>query len=506
MKQKIYTLESLKTELQSHRTEGKTIVLCHGVFDLMHIGHLRYFNQAAQMGDILVVTLTQDQYVNKGPGRPAFTESLRAEVLSNISCIDYVAINEWPTAIETIQCLRPNVYVKGPDYKDASKDLTGNIKKEADAVLSVGGEIRFTEDITFSSSRLLVDFSTTYSEAQRSYIHQLRNKYNMGDILSWFDEMKTKKVLLLGEIIVDEYVQCKALGKSGKEPVLVVKQLEEQKFMGGILAIANHLSQFCSEISILSYLGENREYEDLIRSNLSPNVELNAIAKKGAPTIHKKRYIDEYSKARILGVYDIEGGLIDHEEEELLLQRLRSSIKDYDLVLIADYGHGLISSNIVQYVCEHAPYLAINTQINASNRGFHTISKYPRADFVCIHEGELRHDHRNITKPVEELMINLYEKMQCQEIIITQGKNGLIGYSQEEGVMHCPAFAHKVVDRVGAGDTVLSMTSLSLSTGMPRDISLILGNLAGAQSVSMVCNEGALNRNLMLKSLKSIIG
>ena len=127
MSQKIYPLKELEIILRAHQERGERVVLCHGVFDLLHIGHLRYLNEAAAMGDVLVVTLTEDKHVNKGPGRPAFTEKLRAEALANLSCVHYVAINEWPTAIETLKLLRPNIYAKGPDYKDLSKDLTGNI-------------------------------------------------------------------------------------------------------------------------------------------------------------------------------------------------------------------------------------------------------------------------------------------------------------------------------------------------------------------------------------------
>ena len=107
---KILPINDLASIINDHQNNGQTVVLCHGVFDLMHIGHIRYFNQAAQMGDILIVTLTPDQYVNKGPGRPAFNQNLRAEALANLSTIDYVAINLWPTAIETLHLLKPNVY------------------------------------------------------------------------------------------------------------------------------------------------------------------------------------------------------------------------------------------------------------------------------------------------------------------------------------------------------------------------------------------------------------
>ncbi len=127
---KVKTLEELAEHLSSLRAEGKKIVLCHGVFDLLHIGHIRHFEQAKKLGDILVVTVTQDRYVNKGPHRPAFTEDLRAESIAALDCVDYVAINNWPTSVETIKLLKPDVYGKGSDYKDARKDYTGKITDE----------------------------------------------------------------------------------------------------------------------------------------------------------------------------------------------------------------------------------------------------------------------------------------------------------------------------------------------------------------------------------------
>ena len=116
--QKIQTLDDLSRGLQLLREEKKLIVHCHGVFDLLHPGHLRYFEQAKSFGDILVVTLSPDRFVNKGPGRPVFNQKLRAEALAALQIIDFEAINETPSAVETIFQLRPDIYVKGSEYKD----------------------------------------------------------------------------------------------------------------------------------------------------------------------------------------------------------------------------------------------------------------------------------------------------------------------------------------------------------------------------------------------------
>src|SRR5205814_7480144 len=130
---KVRDIHELAVELIPVR-RGKTVVQCHGVFDLLHIGHIRHFQEAKKAGQILVVTITPDRHVNKGPHRPVFTESLRAEAIAALDLVDYVAINKWPTAVEAIQTLRPDVYAKGSDYRDASADHTGGIMLEQQAV------------------------------------------------------------------------------------------------------------------------------------------------------------------------------------------------------------------------------------------------------------------------------------------------------------------------------------------------------------------------------------
>jgi hypothetical protein len=109
------------------------------------------------MGDILVVTVTPDEYVAKGEGRPVFTSAVRAESLAALQCVDYVAINRWPTAVEAIRLLRPHDYVKGQVCAVPSGQSPG-LLAEIEALHEIDGEIRFTDEVVFSSTSLL----TTY--------------------------------------------------------------------------------------------------------------------------------------------------------------------------------------------------------------------------------------------------------------------------------------------------------------------------------------------------------
>ena len=172
---KILTISGLE-ELSMKKTDN-TVILCHGVFDLLHIGHIKYFEEAKSMGDILVVTLTPDKFVNKGSGRPVFNQQLRLEAISALECVDYVAINQWPTAIETIQIIKPDVYVKGPDYKNYRNDTTGLILDEIRMTKKFGGRIVYTKDITFSSSKTINSFNSTYSPKQKETFQKIKEKH-----------------------------------------------------------------------------------------------------------------------------------------------------------------------------------------------------------------------------------------------------------------------------------------------------------------------------------------
>ena len=170
---KLLNLDNLSGVISDLKSKGNKIVHCHGVFDLIHIGHIKHFQEAKSFGDILIVSITPDKFVNKGPGRPAFTTSLRLESLAAIECIDYVVANQWPSSEKIIEIIKPHVYCKGPDYKDHEDDITGKIKDEQATVELNGGKIIYTDDITFSSSNLLNKYGNLHSQDLESFIRKI---------------------------------------------------------------------------------------------------------------------------------------------------------------------------------------------------------------------------------------------------------------------------------------------------------------------------------------------
>ena len=178
MKQKIFQLEKLQKILEKQSEKGKKVVLCHGVFDLLHIGHIKHFEEAKNFGDILIVSVTTDKYVNKGPGRPAFTEPDRLRALAALKAIDYVVLSKYPTATNIIKELKPNFYCKGQDYKFIKNDITGEIKNELNALKKIGGKKVYTKGPVFSSSNLINKFVKIHSTQQKTIIDKIKKKYS----------------------------------------------------------------------------------------------------------------------------------------------------------------------------------------------------------------------------------------------------------------------------------------------------------------------------------------
>ena len=506
MSKKIISLKNLNKIILKLKARGKKIVLCHGVFDLLHIGHINHFQEAKDYGDVLIVTVTADEYVNKGPNRPAFNEQNRVKALSALRDVDYVAINKHPTAVPVIRALKPDIYCKGPDYKIHQNDTSGQIRNEVTAVKKIGGKIIYSKGSVFSSSKLINTFFQNYSSEQKSLILKVKKNYYFPEIKKLIENFKKLKVLVIGETIIDQYFFCDALGKSGKEPVLVLRNVKTEQYLGGAAAISRHLSQFCNKITLLSMLGEKGEFLKEIKNNLPKNVKFTYIKKKNSPTIVKKRFLDNVSNHKVLGVYTINDDALTDNEEILFNKKLKKLLSIHDLIIVSDYGHGLISSKSSEIICKNSKYLALNAQINAANVGYHSMRKYKNVDSVVINENEIRHELRDKNSNIESLMKKLSLEQKIKNLIVTRGDQGSILYNKRKNKFDfAAAFAKMVVDKIGAGDAMLSVIALGLKSGFDMQLALLIGSLAAAQSVETMGNKEAINKLKILKSIEHLI-
>ena len=501
---KVVELDELPELLAPLRLDCKRIALCHGVFDLLHVGHIRHLAEAKTCAEILVVTVTGDRYVNKGPHRPAFSETLRCEALAALHVVDFVAINRDPLAVTAIDAVRPDVYVKGPDYANSDDDNTGNIVREAEAVAIWGGTIQFTKGEIFSSSHLLNRHMYTYAPLVEQYLEDFRSRHSIRDVTDALKSLRDLRVLVVGEAILDEYVYCDQLGKSSKEPVLAMRYKSKEVHAGGSLAVANHLADFCGSVELVTYLGERDGHEELVRSLLLPNVQVRIVYKTNSPTIVKRRYVESDLFSKLFEAYVINDELLEPAVDHILCQLLDSRVGDSDVVVVADFGHGLITNSAVDLLTAKSPFLAVNTQSNAANIGFHTISKYARADYICIHEGEVRLDARSRRGPLMELVNVLRARLQCDNVLVTQGKWGCSLFSGDVSI-RSPALASNVVDRTGSGDAVLAVTSVLVANGVNPEVTAFIANLVGAQKVMIFGNRASIGRIATIKFAESLL-
>ncbi|MFH1037518.1 MAG: PfkB family carbohydrate kinase [PVC group bacterium] len=486
---KIKTLDELEKIIAGLKKKGKKVVLSHGVFDLLHPGHIKHFEAARRLGDVLVVTLTEDRYVGKGPGRPVFNQRLRAETLAAIESVDYVAINQWPTAIETLKKLKPDVYAKGSDYADRSQDLTGEISNEEKAVQEAGGRIHFTDEISFSSTELLnVHFSVYHEEADQ-FLREFRKKYRADRIIKMMKDLKKLKVLVVGDPIIDEYHYCQPMGKAWKETVITARYLDRESFAGGVLATANHIAGFCGKVDLATCLGRENTQEEFIRKRLKPNITPTFFYRDDAPTVTKRRYVDPAFLSKMFEVCFLNTRTPPPEVTEQVCDHLARVCPGYDLVIASDFGNGFIDEEIVKTLCGKSRFLAVNTQTNSANTGFNLITKYPKADYVCIDEPEIRLALSDKYGSLEDMILRIADRLRCRRVTVTRGHNGSMGYAPESGFAEVPVLSKEIVDRIGAGDAYLAVTSACGAAGYPMDMVGFVGNAVGALAVRIVCNR-----------------
>ncbi len=503
---KILNIKNLLSKVKDLKNKRSKIVLCHGVFDLLHPGHINHFIEAKNLGDVLIVSITSDRFVNKGPGRPVFNEMLRAQSISQLINIDYVFINNEKTATNLISKIKPNFYCKGPDYKSSKDDITGEIINETRAVKKYGGRVYTTTGKTFSSSSIINQFNENISEKQKKSIKNIKANYNFTKISEMINNFHDCKILVIGEAIIDQYIFCDALGKSGKEPVLVLKEMNSEKYLGGALAIANHLSKFSKKVDLFSMIGQKKEYLNEIKLRLEKNIKLNYIRKKNSPTILKKRFLDYVSNNKILGVYNINDDPINKIDEKKINKTLKKNLSKYDLVIVSDYGHGFISDTTAKIISKHSKFLALNAQVNSSNIGYHSMKKYKNFECLVINEKEIRHEMRDRSSDLKILIKKLSSDQKIKNLIVTRGKLGAILFNNKKNIFKfSDAFAKKVVDKIGSGDAMLGIIALCLKYKFSHELSLLVGSMAGAISTETIGNKVFISKTKILKSIQHIL-
>lgn len=508
---KIVTKEEFRPIREELRKSGKTVVLCHGVFDLLHYGHIEHLQDAKTQGDVLVVSVTASKYVNKGPGRPYFSDIQRMAFLASLEIVDYVILSEAVTVHAIVEAVQPDVYAKGQEYATAENDVTGNIGPEQEIVERYGGHIYFTQGAVFSSTKLLNNFFDALPEDAVQAARGLQAKYGVDvaeKIRHMVDDFSKLRVLVVGDIIIDDYVFCLVQGLTTKDAAMSTRYDYHERYAGGALAVARHLAGFAGKVSLLSMMGNEQDIEDYLY-DVMPPVECRVVRDEHFVTPVKKRYLKTHPLRQEYEKLFSVNRLLEREDRKKVnygnfYRNLEEMLPAYDLVVVSDYGHGLMDEKSIALIEKCAKYLAVNCQTNSSNYGMNLITKYRRADAFVVDEGELRLPFGQSMEAPPDLLQKLAGQLKSQYAWVTIGANGALGQLEDEK-SQMPAVTLRVKDTVGAGDAFYALAALAAATNMPVDLATLLGNVAGAIKTNLVGNSKPVGKVTVLKFLSTVL-
>lgn len=457
------------TDFESPALAPRT-VLCHGCFDLIHLGHIRHLQEAKAQGDKLVVSVTSDAHVRKGAGRPWFTAEQRVEALRALAFVDDAFINDAPDAVDAIARIKPSVYVKGMDYagiKDATLD------REIAEVETHGGRFHVTSSEKWSSSRIIN--GERLSDDTVSYLETARQRGFRDKIMAAFDRADQLAVTFVGETIIDEYRYVSPLGKPAKECIIAtVETRDREEFSGGVVAAAKHAEW--RKASVLTH---------------------------DQAVIRKTRFVDPAFTRKLFEVYSDREIELNPQQRAMFGMALREAVIASDVMVALDFGHGLFGQD-ERSTLIGAKFLAVNAQTNTGNFGFNPITKHTSADYVCIDEPEARLATGMQSEPMPWVLKELTRRIVCPNFIVTRGRIGCLAHRAGKS-SEIPAFATNGVDTMGAGDAFLAATAPLLAAGLELDAAAFVGNVAGAIKVGIVGHRAHVTRADLVQTVESLL-
>jgi bifunctional ADP-heptose synthase (sugar kinase/adenylyltransferase) len=502
---KILSLDELVKVVENLQQQGKTVVQSHGVFDIIHPGIIQHLNEAAALGDVLVVTVIKDKDVRRGPGRPVFPERLRAENVAALEIVDYACVVDDDIPFEAVKRLNPDIFAKGQAYKERDRKIHRKIFEEERELYFGKTKLIDTKSFSFSASGIINHLLEIYPKEILLFLHDFAQKNSFDDIARSINNLGDLKVLIIGDSIIDEYYFCIPMGKSAKAQLVVNQYLNHEVYPGGVLAVANHVAGVCQKVTLITMLGKEDSREDFIKENLNPTIKGKYFYRDDGPTVIKKRYVDKYNNQKLFEINYIKAQDINGKIETTIINSLMEEIPRHDLVIVADFGHGLITQEMAQALGKYPHLLAVNTQTNAANVGFNMITKYRRPRFVCLAENEARLAMQNRIDDIGVVAKSLSHILGTDRLIVTLGKKGSLGLDRGNNLQYTPVFSPKVVDTVGAGDAVFSYTALCSAKGLPLDLTAFVGNVVGAIAVQIMGNKEPVKKYAVLEFINTLL-
>jgi len=501
---KIVSVEELLKKVGNFpRDKNNIIAMCHGVFDLVHPGHIRHLSFAKQKVSKLIVSITSDINVKKAELRPYVPQMLRAENLAALEFVDFVIIDENETPIKNLKKIKPDFFIKGYEY--VKNEINLKTKEEIETLKKYGGQFLFTPgDFVLSSSKIIEDNKPNLSMIKLKSLME-GEKIDFNDIRVAIDKFKNCDVLVIGDTIVDNYVNTSVIGNNAKTPTFSAKYINEENFIGGAAIIALHLKAAGAKVKFCSVIG-NDSLGKFVKNGLKNNKIIDfTIVDNLRPTTEKKYFIS--GKDRLLKVDKVENSPINPSLQDYIIKQIKNHKKG--IIIFSDFRHGVFNNQSIR------PYIkAINKNVYkvadsqvASRWG--NILDFKNFDLITPNEKEARFSLADQDTSIRPLASILYDRAKCKVLILKLREKGLmtlrrkISKNDFRSFFVIDALQKNIVDTVGCGDALLAYASLGLFVSKNPLIASILGSISAAL-LSLVDGNKPIPKAEVLKKISEL--
>lgn len=473
---------------------GKSLVFVWGDFNIIHPGHLRLLNFAAECGDILVVGIRPDSSPSA-----VIPQDLRLQGLQAISVVDYafVLVGSPEEFIETI---KPQVVVKGQEHRQ-------RFNPEKEIIDAYGGELIFSSgDMRFSSIDLLRREASDLGLIHKPSDYLQRHGIEQEALINLVEKFSSLNVVVVGDLIVDEYINCDPLGMSQEDPTIVVTPFSHDMFLGGAGIVAAHARGLGARVVFHSVCGKDRSGEFAQEKLDEYGITSHLFHDHSRPTTLKQRY-----RARgktLLRVSELRQHDISDEVAFSMLSRLEEDLNKASLLIFSDFNYGCLPQRVVDQIsqiCRKRSIPMVADSQSSSQIG--DVSRFKGMTLITPTEHEARLSVGDSTSGLVVLAEKLAAKAESQHSLITLGAEGVF--------IHSPmAPSHKLItdilpamnplpkDVSGAGDSMLTSCSMALTVGASIWEAAFLGSIAAACQVGRVGNR-PLSANEILREIAS---
>lgn len=477
--------------------KNKTTVLCHGVFDIVHPGHIRHFTHCKKQADILIVSLTKDMFINKGDYRPFVPEKLRAFNLSALEIIDYVIIDQNKSPINLLKKIKPNFFAKGMEYSDFKNPLT---KIENKVVEGYGGKMIFSPgDFVMSSTKILTESKPDIKYEKLKLLMDTES-IDFKDLKQILKKIHDTKVHILGDTIIDTIHDCDAIGGLHKTPTLSIAKKNSENYLGGAAIVASHFKSFAKEVSFTTILS-NDEMGKFAKQKLNKlKIKTNILEENNRPTTNKNSYI--VNNHKLLKVDEVNNTPILKSTLDLIKTIIKSD--NSQLFIFSDFRHGIFNKNSIEDLISSLKknsFKAADSQV-ASRWG--NIADFRKFDLITPTEREARYALFEQDLPIRTLIAELIEKSKVKNIILKLGEKGIISLGKnKKDYIALNSFVSELKDSNGAGDALLAYSAATLFHTKSLIIASIIGSFAAACKCEMVGNI-PVTINAIINKIESI--